>query len=143
MEMKNLMLRKWFDRGYAHLLIYTEKHPELDISEEYKAPDGFALGQWISEIRRLWNGGKLESRYVKKLKQIGLAKDREQQPWEAMYRLTSIYIAEHKGSKPNVRDQNEDGIMIGAWLDRQRRMYLRLSEEQKEKLTKMGKAWHK
>ncbi len=139
MEINNQIQRKWFDRGYAHLLIYAEKHPELDISEKYQAPDGFELGQWISEIRKQWNEGELESEYVKKLMEIGLAKDRGQQAWESMYRQTDIYIADHKGNKPKVSEQNEDGIMVGAWLDRQIRIYSRLSEEQKNKLKKISR----
>lgn len=139
MEIKNQIQRKWFDRGYAHLLIYAEKHPGLDISEKYQAPDAFALGQWISEIRKQWNEGKLETGYAKKLMEIGLAKDREQQAWESMYRQTSIYIAENKGDGLKISDQNEEGIMVGAWLDRQMRIYPRLSEEQKKKVKRLNK----
>ena len=48
------------------------------------------------------------------------------------------FIAKNGINRISLHEKTEDGIMIGAWLDRQRRIYRTLTTEQQTKLNKIG-----
>ncbi len=138
MELQVQIPKIWFDHGYALLISYLRDHPGLSIEGDYKAADGFLLGIWITEIRFLWKEGFLTYEQIRKLETIGFSKDPEDQSWESMYRLLRNRIME-KGDVPQeLQYKTEDGVMLGAWKDRQERLFLSLPEEKREKLRKLG-----
>ncbi len=132
------MTRKQFDQGYARLWLYMRKNPGFDIQEGCKTPDGYLLGEWIREVREDWQRGDLLPEYIEKLETVGLSKYREQQSWESMYRLARIYVSQNDKERMNITDRDSDGAMIGAWIDRQKRLYRLLSDYQKRKLSDLG-----
>lgn len=129
---------RWFCRGYAELVLYLSDHPGLGIPSDYRAPDGFLLGEFVEEVRFLWKDNMLSPDEVQKLKQIGLSPDEKDQGWYSMYRIAKLYYQE-KGELPkDVSMKTYDGVFIGAWLDRQKRLYEQQSEEKKQLLNEIG-----
>ena len=129
---------RYFNQGYIHLLHLIRNQPQLMTEEDYLTEDGFALGQWMKEIRKQWDAGELNKRQIAKLEAIGFAKLEICQNWEAMYRLVYDYFIVNGNAKINRFYRNDEGIMLGAWLDKQVHFFSGLTKEQQEKLIAIG-----
>ena len=64
--------------------------------------------------------------------------EKKYQSWESMYLKAVDYYARTGNMNVPVGYCTEDGVLLGAWVDRQRRYYVTLQKEQKEKLKKLG-----
>ena len=130
-----------FDKGCAELLMYLTRHIEIDISEDYVAADGFCLGTWIRDVRMEWIEGNLSEKEVEKLHRLGLAKVMDEQTWESMYRLAGEYYDRHGNCDVPINYRTEDGMLLGAWVDKQRRLLLAnaaIIREQADRLSQIG-----
>lgn len=130
--------RQWFNHGYARVFMYLNSHVGIDIEKDFQSSDGYMLGEWISEVRRLWNENLLTKKQIYQLEQIGLSKREETQDWESIYRYARNYYMDHSVLPTGRSYRTEDGVILGAWLDRQRRFGYLLTEEQKEKLREIS-----
>lgn len=130
--------RLYFLCGYSHLLIYIRDHADLIIEDDYRFSDGFELGLWMYHIRRAWRDNELAGKYVRKLKEIGITMDETKQPWESMYFLAREYYKKNKNINLSTTYRTDDGLLLGAWVDRQRRYFSCMDSEQTEKLLKIG-----
>ena len=135
---RNNIERSYFNRGYSKVLIYLNDHSGIDFPDDYVTPDGFELGRWLTEIRRLWRCRKLSREYVSRLQVIGICKDPKLQGWEEMYFYASYYHKVHGNIDIDISYRTEDGVLLGAWIDRQRRLKEELSKEQRKKLKVIG-----
>lgn len=132
------MPRAYFNRGYAEMLMYLREHPKADASEEMKMPDGFPLGKWLMEIRDGIKYSRFSQAQLTMLSALGISREKETQGWESMYLKAEDHYL-RTGTLDIRHDYcTEEGIMLGAWIDRQKRYYPLLSNEQQEKLTKVG-----
>ena len=138
MEYQLQIPKTWFDHGYALLLIYLRDHPGLPMDEGYEAMDGFPLGEWMEQVRILWNEDILSDKQIEKLEIIGFSKDAESQRWESMYRLLRDRMKKAGDIPVELLYKTEEGVMLGAWKDRQERLFHSLSKEKQEKLQKLG-----
>lgn len=43
----------WWAEGLAHARAYHAEHGHLDVPQAWRSPDGFRLGQWLNDRRRL------------------------------------------------------------------------------------------
>lgn len=129
---------RYFNQGYIHLLHLIRNQPQLMTEEDYLTEDGFALGQWMKEIRKQWDARELNIRQIAKLEAIGFAKLEIYQNWESMYRLVYDYFIVNGNAKINRFYRNDEGIMLGAWLDKQMHFFSGLTKEQQEKLIAIG-----
>lgn len=130
--------KQWFNHGYAQLLMYLNDHVGIDIDKEYVSGDGFLLGEWISKVRTLWIDDLLSQKQIYQLEQVGLSKREESQNWESIYRYAKNYYMDYSVLPFGRSYRTSDGVILGAWLDRQRRLGYLLSDEQKEKLREIG-----
>lgn len=133
-----IMPRAYFNRGYAEMLMYLREHPEADILEEMRMPDGFPLGKWLKETRDGIKYNRFSEKQLTMLKALGISCEKETQGWESMYLKAEDYYQRYGTLEIRHDYCNEDGIMLGAWLDRQKRYYPLLPKVQQEKLTKIG-----
>lgn len=130
--------RKWFNRGYAQLIMYLRDHPGIDVSDHLVLGNGFELGQWVMQIRSMWQDNLLDTSYILKLEGLGLSPIQEYQSWESMYWYAKDYYIEY-GNKAIERNyKTQDGILLGAWIHRQKQYAFLLTKEQKEKLKDIG-----
>ncbi len=119
-----------------HLLIYLREHVSLDMIEDEKMADGFDLNQWIKRIRSLKNQGTLNKKEIAMLTKLGLSWTKEEQSWESMYRYAKDYYDLHH-KLPERSCVLDNGVFLGAWVDRQKRFYRSCTEEQQRKLRKI------
>ena len=136
--MNNVLEKDTINAGYAKLLLYIKKYNGYDIDEDYECSDGFPLGEWVKQIRELKQSDMLNEKQVEKLERIGFCFDKGQQNWELMYFRLKMYF-EKQGKLPEgIHCQNQDGVMLGAWMDKQKRFACYLSRLQQEKLCSLG-----
>ncbi len=138
MELQIQIPKAWFDHGYALLLIYLRDHPGMPMDDDYKAMDGFLLGDWMNEVRIMWTEGNLSCKQICKLETIGFSKNKEDQSWESMYRLLQNAMRETEQIPVDFLYKTDEGVMLGAWKDRQQRLFHSLTKEKQEKLRKLG-----
>lgn len=132
------MKRSLFIEGYAQLMIYFCDHIDADISDEYVTDDGFELGKWLSKVRQLWEQGELNSKQVLMLHKVGLSSKQEKQAWETLYFYAKDYYIEHGNTDISRTYRTVDGLMLGAWIERQKINYAHLSVDQRQKLSDIG-----
>ncbi len=132
------MPRVYFNRGYAQMLMYLRDHPEANVPEEQVLPDGFPLGRWLKEVRTGLKNNTFQAKQKTMLEALGISCEKKYQSWESMYLKAMDYYARTGDMNISVGYCTEDGVLLGAWVDRQRRCYATLQKEQREKLSKLG-----
>lgn len=132
------MSKEWFNRGFANLLIYTRDHEDMNIEETYITGSGYELGKWVTDIRKYWQNGQLSSKQEYLLENTGLAITGEIQNWESVYCCAKNYYMKYGTLPGNITYHTNEGIMLGAWIEKQRSFGYMLSDDQKEKLSEIG-----
>ena len=129
--------REEFNHGYARLLIYQREFVNMDVPKGYITPDGYSLWWWTVNVRRKWREGTLPAYQIERLEQIGFAKDKEQQNWEYMYHLVVEFRERNGNLLIPANYCTEDGVLLGAWLNRQKRFAYLLDETKRKKLAEL------
>ncbi len=132
------MPRAYFNRGYAEIMMRLTNHPDLNIPDDEITSNGFPLGEWLKEVRTGLKQNAFDARKVVILEALGISCDKKYQSWESMYLKAVDYYARNGNIDIPVGYCMEDGVLLGAWIDRQRRCYEALQKGQKEKLNKLG-----
>lgn len=117
--------RQW-QRIYAVAEQYYRAHGDLNVPFEYVTPEGIRLGQWIVRQREQWNKpkagrAKLSADRKARLDAIGMRWN-EQDPWQHRYNLTLQYKQDYGNLNIPAKYKTADGIWLGNWLYRQKRM---------------------
>lgn len=128
----------YFSQGVAHLLIYQTTHGNMDIDEEYMSSDRFPLGEFVSEVRTAENEGIINAEQRSRLKNIGFAFEKQEQPWDTLYAIAKEYIEKHDGNLPKATERTSEDILIGAWVREQKLTYLYLSKSKQQLLDDIG-----
>lgn len=133
-----LMPRAHFKRGYAEIMMHLTNHPDLNIPDDKVTSNGFPLGKWLKEVRTGLKQNAFDTKKVVMLEALGISCEKKYQSWESMYLKAIDYYARTGDVNISVGYCTEDGVLLGAWVDRQRRCYATLPKEQREKLNKLG-----
>jgi hypothetical protein len=112
--------------------------------------EGFGVGEWCREQRRLYGRGKLSNECVERLEALpGWEWDRNDAKWEYMFGLLQTFIAREKTALVP-REHVEEGERLGRWVQKQRDVYKgvhgggRLTKEQIKKLVALpGWTWER
>ena len=134
-----------FEQNYRYARDYYEKHQNLDVAALYVNSDGFALGQWISNLRSRYKQGNsyLTKERIESLEAIGMIWDKHTHMWESNFAAAQEYRVEYGGLDIEAGDKTENGTALGAWIRNMRRKYEngKLSEYQIEKLNSIDMIW--
>lgn len=138
-------LDAWEER-YAEAKRYFDMHGDLIVPTNYVGADGKRLGTWIIAQRRYYEKGKLKKDQIDRLSSIGMiwAPD---DAWENGYQHAAAYYGEKKDLLVPISYVCTDGFTLGVWISNQRNMcrnprkYQQLTDEQKERLEKIGMVW--
>lgn len=133
-----LMPRAYFNRGYAEIMMHLTNHPDLNIPDDKVTSNGFPLGRWLNEVRTGLKQNAFDARKIAMLEALGISYDKKYQSWESMYLKAVDYYSRTGNMNVSVGYCTEDGVLLGAWVDRQCRCYAALQKEQREKLNKLG-----
>lgn len=132
------MPRAYFNRGYAEIMMHLTNHPDLNIPGNKVTSNGFPLGKWLKEVRTGLKQNAFDARKTAMLEALGISCEKKYQSWESMYLKALDYYTRNRTIEVPVGYCTEDGVLLGAWIDRQRRYYEALQKGQKEKLNKLG-----
>ena len=142
----NLLADKW-QKMYELTKDYYQKNGPNSIKTETKTPSGEPIGTWLSTQRQ--NYAKLSEYRKKQLAKIGFAQNLFDEKWQKMYELALVYYQHYHNlligdrfKTKNGFEKDDNGYTLGQWIGRNRKNYHKLSEEQKDKLTKIGMVWN-
>ena len=112
-----------WEANYRAAEKYYKAHGDLDLTVGYFTEDGLALGKWIVELRLQRKKGvsSLTSERIARLDAIGMQWDKRSS-WEYRYELCRKYLEENGCTTIPQSYKTPDGIWLGTWLYRQKRI---------------------
>lgn len=139
---------RW-EKAYAEAAVYYAENGDLETPTKYVTPSGVALGSWLSSQRRLYQDGKLSTDKIARLEKIGMDwSDRHDRSWQKYYAAARQYYQSHANLDIPAGYVTVDGITLGKWLARLRRIYEKsgtttraLSDTRKAMLDHLGMKW--
>lgn len=132
---------------YAALQAYHQAHGSLDMPVDYVTAEGLRLGAFITHLRAARASGSrngyLTGERIQQLNKLGMIWDKLDYQWERNYLACSKYYIEHHDLDVPSGYISDDGLKIGAWVNRQRRQRNsgNLTEEQIRRLDAIGMLW--
>nr|WP_083866403.1 DEAD/DEAH box helicase [Mycobacterium liflandii] len=134
-------LTQQFEENFVALVAYSDQHGHASPLQQYRTPDGLALGQWVSGQRRAYQRNRLPSARVARFEQLpGWAWNAHDALWEAGFAELAAYAETHGHSYP---PRTTDSF-LNQWVITQRRPRQRehLSEERRKRLEDLpGWSW--
>ena len=133
-----------WETNYRAAEKYYQAHGDLDLTSGYITEGGLALGKWIIELRRQRKNGtaSLTPERIARLDAIGMVWDKTDS-WEYRYELSKNYLQDNHCTTIPRDYKTADGIWLGTWLYRQRRILegypsgQKLSERQRQLLRQL------
>lgn len=149
---------RWGDRSsdawetyYRAMCDYKQEHGNLDIPARYRTEDGIVLGPFLANLRQARAKGSRSSfltpERIEQLDQLGMVWESRDYRWEMNYKACKDYYREFGNLDIPADYVSQDGLKIGSWLRRQRRIYLGigagapLTQEQISLLESIGMSW--
>ena len=107
--------------------------------------DGMKLGEWLTRQRQLYKKNKLDESRQNRLEAIDIGWDPFSDHWERNFVLLEQY-KKQEGHCDVPKGHEEDGVGLGAWLHRQRKIRKGskrgiLGSDQIRRLDKLGMRW--
>ena len=140
-----------WEKSYAAAVQYYLENHTLEIPVKYVTPDGMALGVWLGSQRAAYKEGVLTDAQIEKLEALGVDwTNRNDRKWQTAYEAAVKYHAAHGNLDVPTEYIDEDGILLGKWVSRQRyawqnpeRSSARVTPERKALLDELGMNWEK
>ena len=140
-----------WEKNYAAAVQYHLEHDDLEIPVKYVTPDGMALGVWLGSQRAAYKEGTLTAAQIEKLEALGVDwANRNDRKWQTAYEAAVKYYNAHGNIDVPTEYIDEDGILLGKWVSRQRyawqnpeRSSARVTPERKALLDELGMIWEK
>lgn len=127
--------RSW-EETYQLACRYKQEFGDANIPTSYQTEDGYAMGQWVGNQKRICKEGRLEQRRL--LKELGVCFE-DADPWKERFQLVQAFYQENGHTKiPS------DLVVKGVWLGRgfseqiKRLNEHKLTPEQIKKLVSVG-----
>ncbi|MDD4495670.1 MAG: Helicase associated domain protein, partial [Eubacteriales bacterium] len=138
----------FWEQNYQAAWDYFREHRNLDIPSSYITKDGIRLGSWICRLRKLREGKcrglSPSEEQIARLDKIGMIwKPRIDHKWQTSFESAAKYAANKGNLNVPVNYIDDNGINLGAWIQRQRAVYKqgKISEARKKKLESIGMVW--
>ena len=140
-----------WEKSYAAAVQYYLENHTLEIPVKYVTPDGMALGVWLGSQRAAYKEGVLTDAQIEKLEALGVDwTNRNDRKWQTAYEAAVKYHAAHGNLDVPTEYIDENGILLGKWVSRQRyawqnpeRSSARVTPERKALLDELGMNWEK
>jgi hypothetical protein len=134
-----------FEAQWMHhfglLSAYRARERHADVPRQHEEA-GVMLGAWLSTQRVDFKKGKLDQARKERLESLGVLWDPIEAQWEHNFSLLSAYRA-REGHADVPKSHDEEGVMLGAWLIKQRAECKKgkLSQARQERLESLGVLW--
>ncbi len=138
-----------WEQSYAVAARYYLEHGDLEIPVKYVTEDGMALGIWLGGQRAAYKNKELTDDQIARLEAIGVDwTNRNERKWNQAYEAAKRYYAEHGNLDVPAEYTDENGVLLGKWICRQRyafqnpeRSSARITPERKRLLDELGMTW--
>lgn len=133
-----------WDQVYETLLIMYETEGAVNIREGMYDASGRNLYYWMAKQRKDYQRGHMPQRHIKKLQQIGVVLDPQNDAWEKYYERAVTYVHETGALDVPAWYETADGAALGKWISHQREAYRmgKLGEQWSVKLEQLGMQWN-
>ena len=125
---------RWQERweiGFSELQEYVRTHGDAKVPGAHITPQGYRLGNWVATTRRKKLSNQLSTERLEKLDSIpGWIWGVHEDTWAEGFSLLEQYVAARGDSVVPPHSVTPSGYKLGAWVDRQRRLYLGAKLEQ-------------
>ena len=130
-----------WEHNFGLLQQYKEREGHVNVSKDH-VEDEVKLGAWLNRQRQLYKKGKLDVSYQQRLENLGMSWDPLADKWERNFAL----LEEFKERECHIDVPwifEENGIKLGAWLNRQRQLYKKgkLDVSYQQRLENRGMSW--
>jgi superfamily II DNA or RNA helicase len=132
-----------FVTGLDEAKAYYTENGNLAVPLNYKTKSGFALGNWISNLRVRFKEGVLTEEQIEALTEIGMDWNRNDKRWEENYAVAEAYYRGNGHLNVPHAYKTEDGVALGRWLVYLRSKKDELTDEQVARLEQIGMQWDK
>jgi hypothetical protein len=126
-----------WEAGIRALVNFRKREGHYLIPKAHKEDD-FPLGKWVSYQRK--NKDKLSPERVDRLNELNLQWEHNSGIWAELFiALVNFHSREGHTLVPHSHDEN--GLMLGTWVGRQRRKKSSLTADQVNQLDSLGFVW--
>ena len=131
---------RW-ERNFELLVAYHSREGHTNVPQAHQE-GGIYLGKWLSHQRANHKKGQMDRSRQERLESLGMLWDLMETQWEHNFGLLSAYHA-REGHANLPLDYQEEGVMLGVWLNTQRIEAKRnkLDKSRREQLESLGVAW--
>ena len=133
-----------WERGFAALEAYIKEHGNVLVPQIHKTSEGFGLGRWVNNQRKLEKLGRLGQDKKDKLEQVGFVWEcHAHNTWEQSFQKLLAYKNEHGNVLVPSNYKTSDGFALGKWISRQRTAEKlgTLGQDKKHELEQVGFVW--
>nr|WP_276513278.1 helicase associated domain-containing protein [Cellulomonas hominis] len=109
-----------FEDGLAHLREYVAEHGTADVPHRYECTHGFALGHWVSNLRRRHLQGGLDEDRERALDAAGMVWSPRDEAWDRAALALADFIDRQGHANVPTDWITPDGLALGTWLHHQR-----------------------
>ena len=136
------LLLKEYKAEHGDCLVPSRHIVKAEDGKPNSSSKGTKLGAWVSEQRRQFKQGKLNTNRTGLLDDLGFSWDPLSDKWEENFVLVEQY-AQREGHANVPEDHVEDGVKLGRWLEWQRRTMRdgTLDESHADRLEALGVSW--
>ena len=137
---------RW-EAAYALAEEYWKEHGDLRVPAKYKAPNGYALDEWVRSQREKKAAGALTQEQIERLDAIGMDwLSPQARLWETRFEICRAYYEEHGNLDMPTTYVTDDGMQLGLWLWRIKKGKIKLSTSgengnQIKRLESIGIQW--
>ena len=137
---------RW-ETAYALAEEYWKEHGDLHVPTKYKAPNGYALDEWVRSQREKKAAGTLTQEQIERLDAIGMDwLSPQARLWETRFEICRAYYEEHGNLDMPTTYVTDDGMQLGLWLWRIKKGKIKLSTSgengnQIKRLESIGIQW--
>ena len=100
-----------------------ETEGAVNIREGMYDASGRNLYYWMAKQRKDYQRGHMPQRHIKKLQQIGVVLDPQNDAWEKYYERAVTYVHETGALDVPAWYETADGAALGKWISHQREAY--------------------
>ena len=134
----NALATQW-EEGFGHLQAFVKKYKHCRVAKQYKSPDGYGLGSWVS-IQRV-DRDQLSRERMARLEKLGFDWKPRASKWEEGLEHLQAFVKKYKHCRVGYQYQSLDGYPLGRWTTKQRANKDQLLSERKARLEKLKFDW--
>ena len=130
---------------YDLAALYYSEEGDLLVPASYKTKDNVSLGAWIGHQRKVYRENKLSDKEIDLLSKIGMVWSLSDYEWMKMYDLAARYYNDNGNLFVPKNYKTGDNVLLGAWVERQRKLYQdnKLSQKEVALLDEIAMEWSK